>query len=174
MDNFLRPRREIPTVADMAFNLEYTSKRQDLSYALTVAADDDGEIGIDVIAKDDHGGVAAEGTLRLPPGGAAETAKLLREALVAITALENKRRVVGNANQPWSAEQDSTLREAWLAHPPSRSATEVIRELATLRQRSPAAIRARLPRVGCDPDVSGRLLTEASAAIVGRDAVIAS
>ncbi|WP_157440485.1 hypothetical protein [Actinokineospora inagensis] len=157
----------------MAFNLEYTSKRQGVSYALTVSAHDDGDLDIEVAARDGRGVVVAEGSLRLPPGGAAETAKLLREALVAITAFEG-RRPVGNANQPWSAEQDSTLREAWLARSPATPAPDVIRELAAERKRSPAAIRARLPRVGCDPDVAGRLLTEATVTLVGRDAVIAS
>ncbi|MBM7771292.1 hypothetical protein JOD54_001496 [Actinokineospora baliensis] len=158
----------------MTFNLEYTSTRQDISYTLTVTADADGDLAIDVSGKGDDGTLLAQGNLRLPPGGAAEAAKLLRESLVAIAALDTKRRTTGNANQPWSAEQDTTLREAWLAHPPTKQAAEAIRELAEQRQRSVAAIRARLPRVGCDPDVTGRLLTETSAALVGRDAVVTS
>ncbi|GAA2988992.1 hypothetical protein [Actinokineospora diospyrosa] len=158
----------------MAFNLEYTSKRQDISYTLTVTADVDGDLAIELTGKDDDSVLLAQGNLQLPPGGAAETAKLLRDALVAVSALDTKRRSTGNAHQPWSAEQDSTLREAWLAHPPTRPAAEVIRELAEHRRRSAAAIRARLPRVGCDPDVTGRLLTETTAALVGRDAVVAS
>ncbi|SDC73296.1 hypothetical protein [Actinokineospora iranica] len=157
----------------MAFNLEYTSKHRDVTYAMTVVADDDGELGIELLGANDRGTVVAEGALRLPPGGATETAKLLREALGAIAGFEGKRirQSVGNANQRWTRDQDITLREAWLSHPPTAPATEVIRTLAAERERTPAAIRARLPRLGCDPDVTGRVLTEETAALVGRDAI---
>ncbi|WP_156893277.1 hypothetical protein [Actinokineospora enzanensis] len=160
----------------MGFNLEYTSKRHDISYALTVTANDDGDLGLDLAGHDHTGTLVAEGALSLPPGGAAETARLLREALDAISHFEGRRarRFTGNANQRWTAEQDGALREAWLARPASAPAGEVIRALAGERLRSPAAIRARLPRVGCDPDVAGRLLTAATAELVGGDAVIAS
>ncbi len=157
----------------MAFTLEYTSKRHDVTYAMTIAAADGGELGIELVGADEHGAVVAEGSLRLPPGGATETAKLLREALAAIAGFEGRRvrRSAGNANQPWTADLDTALREAWLAQPPTTPATELIRALAAERERTPAAIRARLPRLGCDPDVSGRLLTEETATLIGRDAV---
>ncbi|PPK65905.1 hypothetical protein V5P93_000202 [Actinokineospora auranticolor] len=157
----------------MTFNLEYQSKRQDVLYTLTVTTDDSGELGIGLTGADPDGTVVAEGILRLPPGGATETAKLLRESLDAISGFEGRRtrRKTGNSHQPWTIEQDTTLREAWLSHPPSTQAPELIRELAEDRARTPAAIRARLPRVGCDPDVPGRLLTKESAALVGRDAI---
>jgi hypothetical protein len=34
-------------------------------------------------------------------------------------------------------------------------------------QRSPTAIRARLARVGCDPDIPGRELSAAAATLLG-------
>ncbi|GLZ40699.1 hypothetical protein [Actinokineospora sp. NBRC 105648] len=158
----------------MAFNLEYTSKHRDVTYALTIAAEQDGDLGVDLVGTNDNGTVVAEGTLRLPPGGATETARLLREALGAISTFEGrgKRTTVGNAHARWTPDQDSALREAWLSQPPTASASEVIRALAVERERTAASIRARLPRVGCDPDVAGRLLTAETAALVGRDATV--
>ncbi|WP_156758499.1 hypothetical protein [Actinokineospora pegani] len=157
----------------MTFTMEYTSTARDTTYTLTVTADADGALEIDLRGDDPAGSTVAEGTLALPPGGATEAARLLHQSLTAIAAFEGRRvrRSVGNANQRWTADADATLREAWLAHDPATPAVEVIRALATAHQRSPAAIRARLPRLGCDPDVTGRLLTESTASLLGRDAV---
>ena len=157
----------------MAFTLEYTSTARDITYTLTVNADAEGALAIDLTGEDPEGTTVAEGTLTLPPGGATESARLLHQSLTAIAGFEGRRvrRSVGNANQRWTPDEDTALREAWLSHPPTDPATEVIRTLAAAHQRSPAAIRARLPRLTCDPDVTGRLLTETTAALIGRDAI---
>jgi len=158
----------------MAFTLEYTSTARNITYTLTVNADTEGALAIDLTGEDESGTKVAEGTLTLPPGGATESARLLHQSLTAIAGFETRRprrSTVGNANQRWTPDEDTALREAWLSHPPTDSATEVIRSLATTHQRTPAAIRARLPRLTCDPDVSGRLLTETTAPLVGRDAI---
>jgi len=66
-----------------------------------------------------------------------------------------------NSHQPWTAELDAQLRDTWLAAEPPASAR--IGELARALGRSRAGIRARLARIGCDPDVPGRLLQPATA-----------
>ncbi|MGQ0839690.1 hypothetical protein [Actinokineospora sp.] len=158
----------------MTFTMEYTSKLRDITYALTIAAQDGGDLGLDLVGADDAGSIVAEGTLRLPAGGATETAKLMQQALTAISTFEGRRvrRRVGNSHAPWTSEQDTALRVEWLTLATHTPATSAIRELAAARERSPAAIRARLARVGCDPDVAGRLLTQETAELVGRDAAV--
>ncbi|MDQ3404833.1 MAG: hypothetical protein M3548_15825 [Actinomycetota bacterium] len=157
----------------MAFTMEYTGTHRDVTYALTVATDSDStDVGLDLLGTDSEGQVVAEGSLRLPAGGATETAALLNQALTAIATLEGKRprKRVGNSFAPWTPPQDKALYDDWLRQRPDTPATTAIRELATTRQRSPAAIRARLARIGCDPDVAGRLLSPEAAELVGRDA----
>lgn len=159
----------------MAFTLEYTSTQREITYAMTVTAQEgSGALSIELLGADVEGTVVADGSMTLPPGGATEAARLLRQALDAIAGFEHKRvrRRAGNSHQPWTSEQDAVLREAWLAGSPVDPAAGVIRALAAERERSPAAIRARLARLGCDPDVTGRLLTEQTAELVGRDAVV--
>ncbi|WP_018334631.1 hypothetical protein [Actinomycetospora chiangmaiensis] len=65
-----------------------------------------------------------------------------------------------NGGLPWSAEDDAALRAAWLAADPSRSRTAVLHDLATRFARTPAAVTARLHRVGCAPSVRGSGCTD--------------
>jgi hypothetical protein len=65
-----------------------------------------------------------------------------------------------NGRQPWTAEHDAVLRDTWLNAPDSTPAFDVTGALATDLGRSRNSIRARLARIGCDPDVPGRLLRE--------------
>ena len=63
-----------------------------------------------------------------------------------------------NARQPWTSDLDETLRETWLSTASTTPATEVIGTLAQSMGRTRGGIRARLARIGCDPDVPGRTL----------------
>jgi hypothetical protein len=65
-----------------------------------------------------------------------------------------------NGRQPWTAELDTTLQDTWLNTPDTVPAFDVIGALAKDLGRSRNSIRARLARIGCDPDVAGRLLRE--------------
>ncbi|WP_143219242.1 hypothetical protein [Actinokineospora bangkokensis] len=162
----------------MAFTLEHTSTAQDVDYTLRLTTDEDGNTAVELTGVDAEGTRVAEGSLTLPPGGAAPCARLLTQSLTALSGLRSPRSrkppTSGNANQRWTAESDAALREAWLSHPPTDPAPEVIRQLASEHERSPAAIRARLARISCDPDVVGRLLNETTAGLVGRGAVPAA
>ncbi|MGX7823540.1 hypothetical protein ACTG9Q_00440 [Actinokineospora sp. 24-640] len=154
----------------MAFTLEHTATHRTTTYTLTVTAHDDGHVSLDLLGLTDADGIVAKGDLSLPPGGAAQASKLLTRALTAISALEGRRRVgsAPNAHAPWDHDQDAALRGAWQSYPETTPATSAIRELATARQRSPGGIRARLSRLGCDPDVPGRMLSPESASLLGR------
>jgi hypothetical protein len=66
-----------------------------------------------------------------------------------------------NSHQPWNPELDNQLQDTWLAATPP--ATDRILELADAMGRSDRAIRARLARLGCDPDVPGRMLSDLAA-----------
>ncbi|WP_436493212.1 hypothetical protein [Actinokineospora sp. HUAS TT18] len=156
----------------MAFTMEYTSTVHGVTYALT-AVDNGAAVDLDLVGTGDAGEIVAEGQVRLPPGGATAAAGLIRTALTAIATFEGRRprTRVGNSHARWTQPDDESLRTDWLSYPPSTPATTAIRELAAARKRSSAAIRARLGRVGCDPDVAGRLLTAETASLVGRNAV---
>ncbi|HVK21453.1 MAG TPA: hypothetical protein VM677_08860 [Actinokineospora sp.] len=156
----------------MAFTLEYNSTVQGVTYALT-AVDTGTSVDMDLIGAAESGEIVAEGTIRLPPGGASAAADLVRTALTAIATFEGKRGRprIGNSHARWKPADDTALHADWLAYPPSTPAFDAIRDLAAARQRSPAAIRARLGRLGCDPDVAGRLLSAEAAAVIGRDSV---
>lgn len=56
-----------------------------------------------------------------------------------------------NSGVAWSDSDDLELERRWLAG-------HSVAELATLFDRSPGSIRARLPRVGCDPQRPGEHL----------------
>lgn len=151
----------------MAFTMEYMSTVHGVTYALTASP-----TSLELIGAAENGDIVAEGTIRLPPGGATEAAGLVRQALATIAIFEGKARPrVANSHARWTPDDDDSLRTDWLAEPSSTPATVAIREMAKSRQRSPAAIRARLGRIGCDPDVAGRLLSAETAELLGRDAV---
>jgi hypothetical protein len=63
-----------------------------------------------------------------------------------------------NSRQPCTSDLDDTLRETWMANASTTPATEVIGALAQAMGRTRGGIRARLARIGCDPDVPGRTL----------------
>jgi hypothetical protein len=155
----------------MAFTMEYASTVHGVTYALT-ATNDGTSIDLELLGADGTE-IVAEGTIRLPPGGATAAALLVQRALTAIATFEGKRvrQRIGNSHARWTPTDDADLRAEWLTQVATTPATSAIRALATARQRSPAAIRARLARLGCDPDVAGRLLAPEAAEVLGRDAV---
>ncbi|MCO1655771.1 hypothetical protein [Pseudonocardia humida] len=65
-----------------------------------------------------------------------------------------------NGRVPWTAELDTTLKDAWLNSADTTPAFDLIGTIAKDMGRSRNSIRARLARVGCDPDVPGRVLRE--------------
>ncbi|MGA6165146.1 helix-turn-helix domain containing protein [Amycolatopsis magusensis] len=113
---------------------------------------------VDVNATGPQGEPVADGRLELDPTAAATLATVLSRALRSAGALgrSGARRPgprPAQQGQPWSAEQDADLERRWLAGEP-------VEAIAADFGRSPGSIRARLPRVGCDPEVRGAHLPE--------------
>jgi hypothetical protein len=77
--------------------------------------------------------------------------------------VRDRRSGPANSHQPWTPELNAQLRDTWLAAEPPASAR--ISEIAQAMGRSRNAIRSRLARIGCDPDVPGRLLGRGSTTI---------
>ncbi|WP_103350084.1 helix-turn-helix domain containing protein [Amycolatopsis sp. CA-128772] len=95
----------------------------------------------------------AEGSLDLDVAVAATVADLVAEELLSATGegRPQRRRSAGRPAQqgrPWSEEMDAELENRWLAG-------ESVAQIAAYFERTPGGIRARLPRVGCDPEKPG-------------------
>ncbi|MFD4636901.1 hypothetical protein ACFWN2_06270 [Lentzea sp. NPDC058436] len=121
---------------------------------------------LDLTGTTESGQVVADGRLRLPVVGGTTVGKLLARVLNAHTRLQVRPTTRhANATQPWTTALDDELRNVWL-QPGDRGAVQRINDLAERLQRSPSAIRARLSRVGYDPDVPTRELSEAAATVL--------
>jgi hypothetical protein len=95
----------------------------------------------------------AEGSLDLDAEVAATVADLVADGLLSATGAGRapRRRSAGRAAQqgrPWSEEMDAQLESRWIAG-------EKVADIAAYFERTPGGIRARLPRVGCDPENPG-------------------
>ncbi|MBP2321057.1 hypothetical protein JOF56_001442 [Kibdelosporangium banguiense] len=120
-------------------------------------AGDIGErIEVALTGVDSAGSTTASGSFTLPPDGLSAVGKLINQVMSGLSTL-NGRPATGpaNAQAPWTKEQDDELLERWLAAGDTNAATIVRRNLATHFGRSSGSIRARLLRIGCDPDAPG-------------------
>lgn len=151
----------------MAMNLHEEQKIDDVTYQLTTTVDDGNNLVLNLLGTDDTGEVRADGRMRLPSEGGTDVAALVARTLKAISRMQQprKNRAV-NANAPWTDELDARLYQEWMA-PSDRDTVHRLRELGTAMGRSATAIRARLPRIGCDPDVVGRELSPEGKAFFG-------
>ncbi|MET9227456.1 hypothetical protein [Lentzea sp. NPDC003310] len=141
-------------------------KLGEVNYRLSATTDSDESLVLDLLGSLDSGEVVADGRLRLPVEGGVTIGKLLARVLGAHTRLRSRPSRHANANQPWTEALDTELRTEWLTSPETDS-PKLIRTLADTMERSPTAIRARLARVGCDPDVPGRELSATAAVLLG-------
>ncbi|WP_158846417.1 hypothetical protein [Saccharothrix deserti] len=145
------------------------------TYQLVATADP--ELSVNLAGVDGAGALVAEGTLRLPADAGAKIGKLLAQVLEALARLStppsaSPRDRPANANQPWAQDLDDALRADWLAADQDTPAVDLIRSIAKRLERSPTSIRSRLAKVGCDPDVPGRALSDQGARVFrvqGRD-----
>ncbi|MGI5502415.1 hypothetical protein [Lentzea sp. CA-135723] len=142
------------------------TKLGEVSYRLSATTDSTDAMVLDLLGSLDSGEVVADGRLRLPVEGGATVGKLLARVLTAHTRLRSRPSRHANANQPWTDPLDDTLRLTWLTDP-EPDAAKLIRSIADEMQRSATAIRARLARIGCDPDVPGRELSATAATLLG-------
>lgn len=140
-------------------------KLGNIDYRLSAKVESEGLLVMDLLGTTESGEVVADGRLRLPVDGGSTVGKLLTRVLSAHTRMQVRPSRHANATLPWTQDLDDELRQAWL-QPGDRGAVERINRLAEHLQRSPSAIRARLAKVGCDPDVATRELSETGAALL--------
>ncbi|TCO58248.1 hypothetical protein [Actinocrispum wychmicini] len=120
-----------------------------------------GELGerieVSVGGTDMEGLPSASGAFTLPPDGLAAVGRLLHQVMTGVSTLNGRPTTTGasNAQAPWTTKQDEELMELWLAAGDTHSATTVRRELATHFGRSLGSIRARLLKIGANPDAPG-------------------
>lgn len=121
-------------------------------------------------ARLDDGRVIAEGNLLVAEDALVDSTLFLTRTLDGIAALHGRtgpgRRSgaaqrPANAGQPWTSELDEVVRTRWMSGTDT-TAGALVGEIARELGRSRSSVRARLARVGCDPDVPGRLLNGAA------------
>ena len=133
------------------------------TYSIEVSALQGGDdrprrLVVSIGGADPQGESVADGHLELAPAAAEAVGSVLSETLrhhAAITEPGGRRARARPASQglPWTPQQDAELEQRWIQGVP-------IAEIAAEFQRSPGGIRARLPRVGCDPERPGEYLPE--------------
>lgn len=137
------------------------------TYRFSISTDASDETVLDLHGTALDGTVVADGRIRLPAADGVEIGKTLGKALATQSRLTSGKPKASNAGTPWSDELDAQLRTEWMNLAPTDNATKHLKELAASMQRTPTAIRARLPRVGCDPDIPGRQLSPTAAGVFG-------
>ncbi|HEX7302981.1 hypothetical protein [Lentzea sp.] len=141
-------------------------KLGEVNYRLSATTDSEESLVLDLLGSLDSGEVVADGRLRMPVEGGATVGRIMARVLTAHSRLRPRPPRHANANQPWTESLDAELRTAWLDASEDEAPT-LVRSLAETMQRSTTAIRARLAKVGCDPDVPGRALSAAAATLLG-------
>lgn len=112
-------------------------------------------VAVDVGASDPDGTPIAEGRIEVDAGAAPALGTVLAGALRAFAGSAGRRRRPADGpaqrGSQWTAELDAELERCWLEG-------KSVEEIAELFERTPGGIRARLPRVGCDPEEQGAYL----------------
>jgi hypothetical protein len=134
-------------------------------YSVEVAALPSGDpallsprVAVIVGAAGPEGEFVAEGRIEVDAAAAATLGTVLADTLLSFAGISNpSRRRPGNRpaqqGRPWSGELDAELERSW-------QAGESVEDIAAHFERTPGGIRARLPRVGCDPEKPGAYLPE--------------
>jgi hypothetical protein len=137
----------------------YANGRQYTVKAATLPpTGDQGErIQVSLGATDSDGTTTASGSFTLPPDGLAAVGRLLHQIMTGLSTLNGRTPTAAatNAQAPWTKEQDEELMELWLAAGDTHKATTVRRELGAHFGRTDGSIRARLLRIGADPEAPG-------------------
>ncbi|PFG50823.1 hypothetical protein ATK36_6077 [Amycolatopsis sulphurea] len=129
----------------------------DIQYQVAVITRTEGgepdRVTVTIGAERPDGEPVAEGRLDLDVASVPTVAELLGTSLRSFTG--GARRRSGNRparqGQPWTDEMEAELEARWLAG-------ESVVDIARHFDRTPGGIRARLPRVGCDPERPGNHL----------------
>ncbi len=116
-------------------------------------------------ARADDGQVVAEGNLLVGEDALADSGLFLARVLDVMAAFHghsSRGSRAGqrppNAGQPWTTELDATVRTRWLQASSDATGSALLGDLGRELGRSRSSLRARLAKLGCDPDVPGRVL----------------
>ncbi|MCI2420831.1 hypothetical protein MOQ72_25610 [Saccharopolyspora sp. K220] len=132
------------------------------------ASDDQpASVAVEFTGADADGRIVAEGNLLIAIDGLSDASAFLTRTLDGLAALHapwtagrgRSRPRPPNAGRPWSEADGERLRERWLSTV-GESGSRLIEELGEEFGRTRGAVRAQLPRMGCDPDLPGRTLAE--------------
>lgn len=140
--------------------------------AKTEPADDDqpATVALEFTGADHDGRIVAEGNLLIALECLGDSGAFLLRILEGLAAFHGQgkratrsrqRPLPANAGRPWGSEHNDQLRQRWLRSTAVAGGKELIDELAGELGRTRSAVRAQLPRLGCDPDVPGRELEPA-------------
>jgi hypothetical protein len=105
-----------------------------------------------------QGELLVDGQIEVASASAGTVGSVLSETLRHHTAVSEpgsrrSRDRPARQGRPWTPELDAELERRWIAGDP-------VEEIAVHFERTPGGIRARLPRVGCDPERLGEYLPE--------------
>ena len=132
---------------------------------LPPAGDDSQRVEIALTDHDPTGAANQCGSFALPADNLAVVGRLINQVLSGLSTLSGRSGTSpANASAPWSKEQDDELLERWTSAGDTYSATALRRILAEHFGRTTGSIRARLLRIGCDPDVPGHAFVPAPGA----------
>ncbi|WP_236796857.1 helix-turn-helix domain containing protein [Amycolatopsis sp. GM8] len=132
------------------------------TYSIEVTAlpggDQPDRLVVSVNGEGPQGAAVAEGHLEVASTAATALGSVLAETLrhhvaISMPGGRSTRARPAHQGRPWTTEQDAELESRWIRG-------DSIDEIAVHFERSPGGIRARLPRVGCDPERPGEYLPE--------------
>ncbi|WP_158893284.1 helix-turn-helix domain containing protein [Amycolatopsis anabasis] len=133
-------------------------RQDDNTYSVEVTASkaDPATVLVRIGAAGPRGEPVADGRIEVAPGSAPALGTLLAEALHSAVGLDppgrrRNRDSPAKRGRPWTSLLDAELERRWLAG-------ESVEDIAKHFERTPGGIRARLPRVGCDPVNPGEYL----------------
>ncbi|MCE7008925.1 hypothetical protein LWC34_39860 [Kibdelosporangium philippinense] len=123
---------------------------------LPAGTDHDERVEVALSNRDSAGAATECGSFTLPADSLNVVGKLISQVLTGLSTLSGRTTTTpANAQAPWTKEQDEELLERWASAGDTYSAQAFRRILAEHFGRTTGSIRARLLRIGCDPDAPG-------------------
>lgn len=153
-------------IVDCSADVQANGRKYTVRAATLPSSGADGQRVEIALTDHDPAGAAQQcGSFTLPADNLAAVGKLINQVLSGLSTLSGRSGASPtNASAPWTKEQDDELLERWTSAGDTHSATALRRILAEHFGRTTGSIRARLLRIGCDPDVPGRAFIPAPGA----------
>nr|WP_052478608.1 hypothetical protein [Kibdelosporangium sp. MJ126-NF4]CEL19404.1 hypothetical protein [Kibdelosporangium sp. MJ126-NF4]CTQ94797.1 hypothetical protein [Kibdelosporangium sp. MJ126-NF4] len=144
-------------IVDCSADIQAGDRKYTVRAATLPRTEGDGpRIEIALTDRDPAGSATECGSFTLPADNLAAVGKLIGQVLSGLSTLSGRSAASpSNASAPWTKEQDDELLERWTAAGDTYSAPALRRILADRFGRTTGSIRARLLRIGCDPDAPG-------------------